>query len=385
MVDERRAFFYRTGMTDPRIDKLAHMLINYSCDVNPGELVLIEAIDVPHAFTNALVRETAAAGGRPIVMLKSNEIQRALLQAATVEQWQAIADVERLQMEKVQCYIGARGNPNVSELSDVPAAKQKIYEQTVWKQVHHDVRIKKTRWCVLRWPTASMAQMAEMSTEAFEEFFFNVCTLDYAKMSRAMQPLKAMLEATGDVRLKGPGDTDLSFSIKGIPAICCDGKVNIPDGEVFTAPVRNSVNGIIHYNCPTLYRGTTHNDIRLTFKDGKIIEATSTATAKLNEVLDADEGARYIGEFAIGFNPYCTQPMKDILFDEKIAGSIHFTPGACYDDASNGNKSDIHWDMVMRQTPEAGGGEIWFDRKLVRKDGRFVVPELLGLNPENLK
>jgi aminopeptidase len=385
MVDERRAFFYRTGMTDPRIDKLAHMLINYSCDVNPGELVLIEAIDVPHAFTNALVRETAAAGGRPIVMLKSNEIQRALLQAATVEQWQAIADVERLQMEKVQCYIGARGNPNVSELSDVPAAKQKIYEQTVWKQVHHDVRIKKTRWCVLRWPTASMAQMAEMSTEAFEEFFFNVCTLDYAKMSRAMQPLKAMLEATGDVRLKGPGDTDLSFSIKGIPAICCDGKVNIPDGEVFTAPVRNSVNGVIHYNCPTLYRGTTHNDIRLTFKDGKIIEATSTATAKLNEVLDADEGARYIGEFAIGFNPYCTQPMKDILFDEKIAGSIHFTPGACYDDASNGNKSDIHWDMVMRQTPEAGGGEIWFDRKLVRKDGRFVVPELLGLNPENLK
>jgi aminopeptidase len=161
--------------------------------------------------------------------------------------------------------------------------------------------------------------------------------------------------------------------------------VNIPDGEVFTAPVRDSVNGVIHFNCPTIYRGTTHNDIRLTFRDGKIIEATSTATDKLNEVLNADEGARYVGEFAIGFNPYCTRPMKDILFDEKIAGSIHFTPGACYDEASNGNKSDIHWDMVMRQTPDAGGGEIWFDNRLIRKEGRFVVEELAALNPENLK
>ena len=372
-------------MTDPRLEKLAHMLIHYSCAVKPGESVLIEAIDVPHAFTRALVRETAAAGGRPLVMLKSNEIQRSLLLAGTTEQWDTIAAIERAQMESVQCYLGVRGNPNVSEMSDVPADKQKIYEQTVWKRVHHDVRIKKTRWCVLRWPNPSMAQMAEMSTEAFEDFFFNVCTLDYAKMSRAMQPLKAMMEKTDKVRLKGPRDTDLTFSIKGIPAICCDGRVNIPDGEVFTAPVRDSVNGVIHFNCPTIYRGTTHNDIRLVFKNGQIVEATSTATDKLNEVLNADAGARYVGEFAIGFNPYCTKPMKDILFDEKIAGSIHFTPGACYDEASNGNKSDIHWDMVMRQTPESGGGEIWFDDKLIRSNGEFVAFELTGLNPENLK
>ncbi len=267
----------------------------------------------------------------------------------------------------------------------MPADKQKIYERTVWKRVHTAVRIKQTRWCVLRWPSASMAQMAEMSTEAFEDFYFNVCTLDYRKMSRAMQPLQQYMQRTDKVRLKGPGDTDLSFSIKGIPAVCCDGKVNIPDGEVFTAPVRQSVNGVIHFNAPTIYRGTSHNDIRLVFKDGKIVEATSTASARLNEVLDADAGARYVGEFAIGFNPCCTRPMKDILFDEKIAGSIHFTPGNCYDEASNGNKSDIHWDMVMLQTPEAGGGEIWFDGTMVRKDGLFVVEELKGLNPENLK
>ena len=372
-------------MTDPRIEKLADLLINYSCALKPGESVLVEAIDVPHAFTKALVHAASAAGGRPIVMLKSNEINRALMLAGTKEGWDTITEVERLQMEKVQCYIGARGNANVSELSDVPADKQKLYEQTVWKRVHHEVRIKKTRWVVLRWPSPSMAQMAEMSTEAFEDFYFNVCTLDYAKMSQAMEPLKQYMQKTAKVRLEGPGDTDLTFSIKGIPAIPCDGKVNIPDGEVFTAPVKTSVNGVIRFNCPTIYRGTTHNDIRLTFKDGKIVDASSTATQKLLEVLDTDEGSRYVGEFAIGFNPYCTKPMKDILFDEKIAGSIHFTPGACYDEASNGNKSDIHWDMVMMQTPDAGGGEIWFDDTVVRRDGRFVVKELEGLNPENLK
>ncbi|MDB5298186.1 MAG: Leucyl aminopeptidase [Phycisphaerales bacterium] len=372
-------------MTDPRILKLADLLVNYSCAVKPGEALLLEAIDVPHPFTKAVVAAVAAAGGKPMVMLRSNEVHRALLLAGDGGQWDLIADVERRQMELAQCYIGARGNPNVSETSDVPAGQQKLYEETVWKRVHHEVRIKKTRWCVLRWPTPSMAQMAEMSTEAFEDFFFDVCTLDYRKMSRAMEPLTARLTAAETVRLKGPGDTDLSFSVKGIPAVPCDGRVNIPDGEVFTAPVRDSVNGVIHFNCPTIYRGTTHTDVRLTFRDGKIVEATSSATDKLNEVLDTDTGSRYVGEFAIGFNPYCTKPMKDILFDEKIAGSIHFTPGACYDEASNGNQSKIHWDLVMRQDPAAGGGEVWLDGKLVRKDGIFVDAELVGLNPENLK
>lgn len=371
-------------MTDPRMTKLADLLVNYSCKVKKGDNVLVEAIDIPHDFTRILVAAIADAGGRPIVWLKSNVVNRALMLSGSEEQWQTIADAEKGLMKKVQCYLGVRGNANVSEMSDVPSDKQRIYENTVWKQVHHDVRVKHTRWCVLRWPTASMAQMAEMSTEAFEDFYFNVCTLDYARMSRAMQPLVRLMQQTDKVHLKGPGDTDLTFSIKGIPAIACDGHMNIPDGEVFTAPVRTSVNGVIHFNCPTLYRGATHNDIRLVFKDGKIVEATSTETAKLNEVLDTDKGARYVGEFAIGMNPYCTKAMKDILFDEKVAGSIHFTPGSCYDEASNGNNSSIHWDMVMRQTPDAGGGEIWFDKKLVRKDGLFVVKELKGLNPKAL-
>jgi aminopeptidase len=372
-------------MLDPRADKLARMLIRYSCALKKNENILIEAIDIPHEFTAALVHQAAQVGGHPLVLLKSNQVTRALMASARKEQWDLTARVERLQMQNVQCYIGARGSLNVSELSDVAEDKQKIYEQTLWEKVHRQIRIRKTRWCVLRWPAPSMAQMAEMSTEAFEDFYFNVCTLDYARMSRAMQPLKHLMERTDRVRLRGPGDTDLSFSIKGIPAISCDGKVNIPDGEVFTAPVRQSVNGVIRFNCPTIYRGVTHQDVRLVFKNGKIVEATSSATAKLNEVLNTDPGARYVGEFAIGFNPYCVKPMKDILFDEKIAGSIHFTPGACYDEASNGNRSAIHWDLVMRQTPEVGGGEVWFDGKLVRRNGEFIAKELRGLNPQNLK
>jgi aminopeptidase len=372
-------------MIDPRITRLADVLINFSCAVKRGEKILIEAIDVPHEFTVECVRLASAAGALPLVTLKSNQVQRALMLAGSPDQFNLIADVERHRMENVQCYIGARGNPNVSELSDVPAEKQRIYESTVWKRVHTEIRVKKTRWVVLRWPSPSMAQLGQMSTEAFEDFYFNVCTMDYARMSRAMQALKKRMEATDRVHLKGPRDTDLTFSIKGIPAVACDGHLNIPDGEVFTAPVRNSINGVIHFNAATLYRGATHENIRLVFKEGKVVEATSTATDKLNEVLNADEGARYVGEFAVGFNPFITRPMKDILFDEKIAGSIHLTPGNCYDEASNGNKSEIHWDMVLIQTPEHGGGEMYFDGQLVRKDGRFVTDDLKPLNPENLK
>ena len=217
-------------MLDPRYTQLAGLLINYSCAVKAGEKVLIEAIDVPHDFTKEVVRVCAAAGGRPLVLLKSNEIQRALMLSGTQEQWDTMAAVERMQMEAMQCYIGLRGSPNVSEISDVPVAQQKLYERTVWDQVHRDVRINKTRWVVLRWPSASMAQMAEMSTEAFEDFYFAVCTLDYAKMSRAMEPLHALMSRTDTVRIKGPRDTDLTFSIKGIPAKKCDGHRNIPDG-----------------------------------------------------------------------------------------------------------------------------------------------------------
>jgi aminopeptidase len=246
-----------------------------------------------------------------------------------------------------------------------------------------DVVLKK-KWCGLRAPNESMAQAAGMSTEDFEDFFFNVCTLDYKKMSAAMDPLVALMEKTDKVQIKAPG-TDLTFSIKDIPVVKCDGKHNVPDGEVFTAPVRESVNGTITFNTPSNYMGFTYDNIRFTFQDGKIVEALANDTERINKLLDSDEGARFIGEFAIAVNPYILTPMQDILFDEKIAGSFHFTPGRAYEVADNGNRSQVHWDLIQIQRPEYGGGEIWFDDVLIRKDGLFVLPELEALNPENLK
>ena len=287
-------------------------------------------------------------------------------------------------MDKMDCYIGIRGGDNSYELSDVPEDIMQEYDKRYGIPVHSDRRVAHTRWVILRYPTPSMSQLASMSTEAFEDYFFDVCCLDYQKMSNAMNPLVDLMNRTDKVRIVAK-DTDLTFSIKGIPAIKCDGACNIPDGEVYTAPVKNSVNGVISYNTPSIENGFRFENVRLEFKDGKIVKATANNSEKANAIFDTDEGARYVGEFAIGVNPYVTKAIGDILFDEKISGSIHFTPGCSYDDAPNGNKSAVHWDLVLCQTPEFGGGEIWFDDVLIRKDGRFVIPELFVLNPENLK
>ena len=379
-----RGNFEEPSMIDPRMTKLAEVLIGYSTAMKPGEKVLIEAIDIPLEMTCELIRVTRQAGADPLVTLKSNRVHRALLQNSSESQFNLIADTEAFRMAKVDAYIGLRGNHNIAELSGVSPEAHKIYEETVWKRVHSDIRVPKTRWVVLRWPHPAMAQQANRSTESFEQFYFDVCTMDYEKMGNAMKPLAARMEKADKVRIVGPG-TELDFSIKGIAAIPCDGKLNIPDGEVFSAPVRDSVNGTLQYNARTIYRGTIHDDVRLEFQNGKIVKATSTNTDHLNEVLDADDGGRYIGEFAIGFNPFVTEPMLDILFDEKIAGSFHFTPGQAYEEADNGNKSGIHWDIVCLQDADHGGGEIWFDGELIRKDGLFVTDDLKPLNPDALK
>ncbi len=371
-------------MKDPRVEKLAEVLVHHSTKLQKGENVLIEAISVPEEISIALIETARAAGANPYLWIKNNRINRTLLINATKEQLELIGEMELNWMKRMDAYIGVRGGDNVNELSDVPGEQMRLYQDLILKPVHFEERVNNTRWVVLRYPSPSFAQQAGKSTEAFEEFFFNVCTMDYEKMERAMQPLVKLMEQTDRVHITGPG-TDLRFSIKGIPVIGCSGTHNIPDGEVFTAPVRDSVNGEITYNTPTIYQGVTFSDIYLRFENGKIVEARADKTEKLNEILDTDEGARYVGEFALGFNPYVVNPMLDILFDEKMAGSFHFTPGQAYDDADNGNKSNVHWDMVMRQTPELGGGEIYFDGQLIRKDGLFVPDELQGLNPEQLK
>lgn len=369
---------------DERIKTLAKNLVNYSCRVKAGDKVYINYTGhSTEDLTRQLVKEVYAAGGLPFVHYINPKVQREVLLNCTEEQLKMMAELASREMSQMDCYIGVRGSDNVSELSDVPADKMNLYETLYSTPVHHGIRVPKTRWVVLRYPNASMAQLSGTSTEAFEDFYFQVCNLDYSKMGRAMKALVELMNRTDKVRLTGKG-TDLTFSIKDIPAIACDGQLNIPDGEVYTAPVRDSINGVITYNTPSLYQGFTFEDVRLEFQNGRIVKAAANNTERLNQILDTDEGARYVGEFAIGVNPYILKPMKDILFDEKIMGSIHFTPGNCYDDAYNGNASAIHWDLVMIQREEYGGGEIYFDDRLIRKNGRFVLPELDCLNPENL-
>jgi aminopeptidase len=289
--------------------------------------------------------------------------------------------VELTRMRRMKAYIAVRGAQNIFESGDVPADKAKLISQLLRPVTNY--RVNKTKWVVLRWPTAGMAQQAKMSTEAFEDFYFRVCTQDYSRMVPGMEALRKRMQRADKVHITGPG-TDLRFSIKGIAAIPCGGEFNIPDGEVFTAPVRDSVEGVLQYNCPTIYQGVSFDNIRLVFQKGRIVEATSSNTERLNRILDTDPGARFIGEFALGFNPHILNPMQDILFDEKIAGSFHFTPGKCYEATENGNDSSVHWDMVCIQRPEFGGGEIRFDGELIRKDGLFVPPALRKPNPKHL-
>ena len=368
---------------DSRVKKLTDVLVHYSCNVQKGEKVLISYEgEGTKTLAKQLVKEVYASGGLPYVEIRDSSLTREILLGCEEEQIQFMNDYLLAQMQGMAAYISVRGSENTSELSDVPAAKLNMYSKTLRPVL--DYRVNKTKWVVLRYPNNAMAQLANTSLEAFEDFYYDVCTLDYKKMSDAMTPLVDLMNRTDKVRVTGK-DTDITFSIKDIPAIKCDGERNIPDGEVYTAPVRESMNGIISYNTPSEEQGFTYENIVFEIKDGKIIKATSNNNERINELLDTDDSARYFGEFAIGVNPYILHPMKDTLFDEKIAGSIHLTPGASYEDAFNGNKSSIHWDLVFIQRPEYGGGEIWFDDVLIRKDGIFVLPELLGLNPENLK
>ena len=369
-------------MTDPRYTKLAELLVNYSTELKKGDRILLEMIDVPDEFAIQLMRVVRKAGGIPLIEARHTRLTRELMRETSQQHADLVHDVEIFRMKKVQAYIGVRGADNASETSDVPSDKAALYGKTL--RPLQDYRVNKTRWCILRWPTASMAQAANMSTEAFEDFYFDVCTMNYPKMAKAMLPLQKLMNKTDQVHIVSPG-TDLRFSIKGIGALLAEGKRNIPDGEVFSCPVKTSVQGHLQYNTPTLYSGTKFENVRLEFKDGKIIKATSNNNKRLNEILDTDPGARYIGEFSLGFNPHILSPMCDILFDEKIAGSLHFTPGQAYEDCGNGNKSAIHWDMVLIQRKEWGGGEVWFDDELIRKDGIFLTKELKPLNPANLK
>lgn len=373
-------------MLDPRVTELAELLCTHSTELSSSDKLLVHAYDVPEEAIAEVVRVAQSKGAQVAVRLESMKIKRQLMLGMTEENAKLIADNELDEMKRMTAYISMRGGYNVMEMGDVPNDIQNLWQKHYATPVVFGQRVPHTKWVGLRWPNPSMAQQAGKSTTSFEDFYFKVCTLGYSKMEKAAKPLVELMNKTDKVQLKGSG-TDLTFSIKDIGSVSCHGKRNIPDGECFSCPVKDSVNGTVQYNTSNLYGGTEFKNIAFTVKNGKIIDASAgDQTEKLNDILDTDENARYFGEWSLGYNPEILHPMLDTLFDEKIAGSFHLTPGNAYTGTGgNGNTSAIHWDIVCIQRPEYGGGEVWFDDKLIRKDGIFVLPELEALNPENLK
>jgi len=374
-------------MHDKRNEVLARQLIEYSVKLQAGDVLYVEIKGKETLeLGKQVIRLATEKGATPFWYYNDESLLRQFIGTASDDQFKKQAELHMELMTRADAYIGLRGSDNPFDLADIDGKQMEKHKMLFYKPVHLEERVKRTRWVVLRYPNNAMAQLAETSQEAFADFYYDVCCADYDKMSKAQDGLFALMDATDKVRIKSPG-TDLTFSIKDIPCLKCDGLRNIPDGEVYTAPVRNSANGTITYNTPSLYEGTVFTNISLTFENGKIVKATCDGdNDKLNRIFDTDEGARYVGEFAIGLNPFILHPMKDTLFDEKIAGSFHFTPGQCYDAAPNGNQSAIHWDLVLIQRSDYGGGEIYFDDKLIRKDGVFTDKKMEDdFSKENLK
>lgn len=363
---------------------LAKVLLNHSVKLKKGEKILIEMIGTDCTdLAEELIKQAKEIGAIVLFNILDYTILKQILMNCDENQIKEYAKYDLIKMQAVDAYIGIRSSSS-KELKCISREDMELFNKYYQTPVHFEERVKNTKWCILRYPNEEMAKMAKMSLEEFTDFFYKVCTLDYSKMEKAMEPLKELLSNTKEVHITGP-NTDLKFSVEGIKAEKYFGTYNIPDGEVASCPTKYSVNGHIQYNTETVYNGITFNNIYFEFKDGKIIKAEALdKTKELNEILDTDEGARYIGEFAFGLNPYIKNIMGDTLFDEKICGSFHLTPGMALEGSDNYNRSNIHWDIVCIQTPEFGGGKIYFDGVVIRKDGRFVLKELEALNPENL-
>lgn len=368
-------------MTDKK-KQLAELIANYSLDLQKNERVLIETQTLRDTeFLKDLIDAIYARGAIPVIEARDSVLGNYMAKQANDKRIELIRQIREFEVDHFDAYIHIRYNVNDYESKEIPNEIRKKQNLALLK--YSDIRVNKRKWVLLNYPSDVDAYKAKMPTLDFQRFAFDVMTVDYQKMDRLVAPLKKLMDKTDKVRIVSPG-TDLTFSIKGMGSVPCTGKMNIPDGELYSAPVKKSVNGKITYNTPCPYQGMVFHHVSLEFKDGKIVKATCDEdNDKLNEIFDTDEGARYVGEFSLGFNPMILNPMGDILYDEKILGSLHFTPGRAYKDCYNGNDSAIHWDMVLIQTEAYGGGEVWFDDVLIRKNGRFVLEELQPLNFEN--
>jgi aminopeptidase len=372
-------------MDKQNLEKLANQFMRQAIKVTPGDNVMV-AYRGPEAFKLAEICavEVLAAGAHPSYDDLSSAATNRDFIGLSAEEMNARGQKALQRMKQMQCWIGIKDDDDQGKLR-LTTEELKNYNLAMRSEVNY--RVDNTRWLIVAMPTEGFAKSCGMDVLPFEDFYLKACLVDYDAMSEAVKPLQEIMTKTRKVRIVSPAqETDLTFELNGLKAHPCTGQKNIPDGECYTAPVRNSANGIIKFG-PSIRDGKYFSFIELAYKNGHIDGAEAKGqeeTKQLNDFLDTDEGGRYIGEFAVNFNPFIQYPTGRILFDEKINGGIHLAAGNPLGETDNGNRSAIHWDMVHIQRPDFGGGELWFDDRLVRKDGLFVVPELLGLNPDKL-
>lgn len=366
-------------MNDPRLANLARLIVRHSLMLKPGENLLIDAIEECDQLIIAVLAAVREVGGNSYVLHQSLPVSRAWLKGATdanlLYWYKQTLPLRR----EADCYLCVRGQDNAFELADIPPETMQKYGALTLK-LRLEGNKPGVRTTLIRFPSKSLAQQSGMSTEGFTDYFYRACALNYPVLQREMEMLKAALDSASEVRIVAPG-TELTFSIAGIMCGISAGTWNIPDGEAAMEIVRESANGRIAYNIPSNHLGHVYRDIVLEFRKGRVVHVEGSSRERMEAILDTDEGARYVGEFAIGVNPYLRHHITDTLFDEKMAGSLHFTPAGT---DRNGVRSLVHWDIIQSHLPYYGGGEIFLDGKLWRKDGLFVDEILVRLNPDEL-
>jgi aminopeptidase len=367
-------------MADPRVDAFARILVDYSVNIQPGELVYLRGIPASAPLTLAVYRRILERGGHPWLRIGLDEAAEIMFKHGSDEQLDFVPGIERQIIEEFDASINIWTEVNTKALSNVDPGKQARFQaarRPLMERFFERAASKELKWTLTAYPSHALAQDAEMSLAEFEDFVYGAALVHeqdpiaaWQAVSARQQRLVDWLSDKKEVHLVGP-DTDLTLSIAGRLWENCDGHENFPDGEVFTGPVEDSANGHVRFSYPACEGGREVEDVRLRFENGKVVEASAAKNEEfLLTMLDTDEGARYLGEFAFGTNPGIQRFTKNILFDEKIGGTVHMALGAGYPETGSHNKSAIHWDMIcdLRR-----GGEAWVDGILFAKDGQFMI------------
>ena len=357
-------------MVDDRITETAKVLLDYSTKTKSGDRVLIRADAPAKDLALEVYRQALLRGAYPWIRPELPGTRYIFHKYASGAQLGFIPEHEMVEIRNTDVYISLVALLNVKELSDIDPAR--ISARVKALKPLTDWRVEKTRWVVFVYPTEAYAQEAEMSLREFEDFVFNACLIDWKDVSNKLQLLKKQVDAVDKVEIVSP-DTHLEFSIKGRSCVAADGDKNMPDGELFTSVVEDSVKGSIRFDVPAAYTtfGSVVEDITITFEHGKAVAAKAAKNqAFLEKILATDEGAKRIGEFGIGFNYGITRPVKHTLFDEKIGGTVHLALGRGYKETLSQNDSAVHWDLIKDLRKD---GEVYFDGKLVMKNGKWLT------------